>query len=79
MCVHVLPYLLQMAEKYTDSSFLGCGLGVWVEENAAQVLNNLRVCKELLPGNGNYYVNKKAQGQNKTLNIDRVSTLNLIN
>lgn len=53
MCMHVLPYLLQMAEKYTDSSSLGCSLSMWAEENAAQVLNNLRVCKELLPGNGN--------------------------
>ncbi|XP_029685958.1 thyroid adenoma-associated protein homolog isoform X2 [Takifugu rubripes] len=49
MCVHMLPYLLQMAEKYSESSSLGCGLSMWVEENAAQVLNNLRVCKELLP------------------------------
>lgn len=53
MCVHVLPYLLQMAEKYSQSSSLGCSLSMWVEENAAQVLNNLRVCKELLPGNSN--------------------------
>lgn len=53
MCVHVLPYLLQMAEKYSESSSLGCSLSMWVEENAAQVLNNLRFCKELLPGKSN--------------------------
>lgn len=53
MCVHVLPHLLQMAEKYSESTSLGCSLSTWVEENAAQVLNNLRVCKELLPGNSN--------------------------
>lgn len=50
MCVHVLPYLLQMAENYHESSFLAQSLTAWAEESAAQVLNNLRVCKELLPG-----------------------------
>lgn len=81
MCVHVLPYLLRMAEKYSESSSLGDRLSMWAEENVAQVLNNLRVCKELLPGKGNSYI-KKTRGQNKTLNKDsqnRVSTLKLIN
>lgn len=53
MCVHVLPYLLQMAEKYHESSLLAQSLTARAEESAAQVLNNLRVCKELLPGNTN--------------------------
>lgn len=51
MCGHVLPYLLQMAEMYHESSFLAQSLTAWAEESAARVLNNLRVCKELLPGN----------------------------
>lgn len=58
MCVHVLPYLLQMAEKYHESSFLAQSLTAWAEESAAQVLNNLRVCKELLPGNPNQFKKK---------------------
>lgn len=50
MCVQVLPYLLQMAEKYHESLFVAQSLTGWAEESAAQVLNNLTVCKELLPG-----------------------------
>lgn len=53
MCVRMLPYLLQMAEKYSEASPLAHSLRMWAEEGAAQVLDNLRVCKQLLPGNGN--------------------------
>lgn len=53
MCVRMLPYLLQMAEKYSESSPLGHRLRMWAGEGPAQVLNNLRVCKDLLPGNAN--------------------------
>lgn len=53
MCVRMLPYLLQMAENYSESSPLAHSLRMWAEEGPALVLNNLRVCKELLPGNGN--------------------------
>ncbi|XP_068995115.1 tRNA (32-2'-O)-methyltransferase regulator THADA [Embiotoca jacksoni] len=47
MSVHVLPYLLQMAEKYSQSSALAQILNSWAEESVAQVLENLAVCKKL--------------------------------
>lgn len=50
MSAHVLPYLLQMAEKYPRSSALAHSLMTWAEENAAQVQDSLAVCKEILPG-----------------------------
>nr|XP_046243358.1 thyroid adenoma-associated protein homolog [Scatophagus argus] len=50
MSAHVLPYLLQMAEKYLESPALAQSLSAWAEESAAQVLENLAVCKELQPG-----------------------------
>lgn len=50
MCAHVLPYLLLMAEKSSESSAVAQGLSAWAEESAAQVLDSLRVCKELQPG-----------------------------
>ncbi len=50
MSAHVLPYLLQMAEKYSQSSALAQSLSAWAEENAAQVSDSLAVCKELQPG-----------------------------
>lgn len=50
MTAHVLTYLLQMAEKYSESSLLAQSLRTWAEENTAQVLDSLSVCKELLPG-----------------------------
>ncbi|KAI3372852.1 hypothetical protein L3Q82_023303, partial [Scortum barcoo] len=49
MSARVLPYLLQMAEKYPESSALAQSLRAWAEENAAQVLDSLAVCKELRP------------------------------
>ncbi|TDH12887.1 hypothetical protein EPR50_G00050690 [Perca flavescens] len=49
MCAHVLPYLLQMAEKSSESSAVARSLSAWAEESAAQVLDSLRVCKELQP------------------------------
>eukprot|EP00064_Thunnus_orientalis_P006923 superscaffoldBa00000745_g6942 len=49
MSAHVLPYLLQMAEKYSESSALAQSLIAWAEESAAQVLDSLTVCKELQP------------------------------
>lgn len=50
MTAHVLTYLLRMAEKYSESSSLAQSLRTWAEENTAQVLDSLSVCKELLPG-----------------------------
>lgn len=50
MCAHVLPYLLQMAERYSESSAVAQSLSVWAEESAAQVLDGLAVCRELQPG-----------------------------
>lgn len=50
MSAHLLPYLLQMAEKYSESSTLAQSLIAWAEESAAQVLDSLAVCKELQPG-----------------------------
>ncbi|XP_041644080.1 thyroid adenoma-associated protein homolog [Cheilinus undulatus] len=49
MSAHVLPYLLQMAEKYSKSSVLAQRQRSWAEDNAAHVLDGLKVCKELQP------------------------------
>ncbi|KAA8592239.1 hypothetical protein FQN60_017694 [Etheostoma spectabile] len=49
MCAHVLPYLLQMAEKSSESSAVAQSLSAWAKESAAQVLDSLQVCKELQP------------------------------
>uniref|UniRef100_A0A3B4ZZQ2 Thyroid adenoma-associated protein homolog n=1 Tax=Stegastes partitus TaxID=144197 RepID=A0A3B4ZZQ2_9TELE len=49
MSAHVLPYLLHMAEKYSESSALAQSLNSWAEESAGQVLDGLAVCKKLLP------------------------------
>lgn len=49
MSVHVLPYLLQMVEKYSQSSSLAQSLNSWAVVNAAQVLDSLAVCRELQP------------------------------
>ncbi|XP_051278992.1 thyroid adenoma-associated protein homolog [Dicentrarchus labrax] len=49
MSAHVLPYLLQMAEKSSESSALAQSLSAWAGESAAQVLDSLAVCKELQP------------------------------
>lgn len=51
MCAHVLPYLLQIAEKCSQSSALAQRLNSWAEESAAQVFNSLTLCKQLLTGN----------------------------
>ncbi|CAG5923171.1 unnamed protein product [Menidia menidia] len=48
MSAHVLPYLLQMAEKCSQSPALAQSLNSWAEDNAAQVLDNLAVCKKLI-------------------------------
>lgn len=50
MSAHVLPYLLQMAGKYSESSDLAKSLIAWAEHNAAQVLASVAVCTEMLPG-----------------------------
>ncbi|KAM6930999.1 tRNA (32-2'-O)-methyltransferase regulator THADA [Xenentodon cancila] len=50
MSAHVLPYLLQMAERSSQSSSLAQSLKHWAEANAAQVLDNLAGCKQLHPG-----------------------------
>ncbi|XP_044051427.1 thyroid adenoma-associated protein homolog isoform X2 [Siniperca chuatsi] len=49
MSAHVLPYLLQMAGKYSESSALAQSLSAWAEASAAQVIDSLAVCKELQP------------------------------
>lgn len=50
MSAHVLPYLLQMAERSSESAALARRLSVWAEESAAQVQDGLAVCKELQSG-----------------------------
>ncbi|XP_074526959.1 tRNA (32-2'-O)-methyltransferase regulator THADA isoform X2 [Halichoeres trimaculatus] len=47
MSAHLLPYLLQMAEKYSKSSAVAQSLSAWAEANAAQVLDSLCVCKKI--------------------------------
>ncbi|XP_024861145.1 thyroid adenoma-associated protein homolog [Kryptolebias marmoratus] len=49
MSAHVLPYLLQMAERSSQSSALAQTLNSWAEENTAQLLDNLAACKKLQP------------------------------
>lgn len=50
MSAHILPYLLQMAEKSSQSSVLAQNLTTWADENATQVLDNLTACEQLQPG-----------------------------
>lgn len=50
MSEYVLPYLLLMAEKYSESSAMAQRLSTWAEENAAPLLDNLTLCKSLRPG-----------------------------
>lgn len=50
MSAHVLPYLLQMADRRSECSAVAQRLSAWAEESAAQVLDSLAVCKELQPG-----------------------------
>ena len=50
MSAHVLPYLLLLAERHSESSAVAQRLRAWAEESAAQVLDGLAVCKELQPG-----------------------------
>uniref|UniRef100_A0A3B3V5H6 Si:ch211-225b11.4 n=1 Tax=Poecilia latipinna TaxID=48699 RepID=A0A3B3V5H6_9TELE len=49
MSAHLLPYLLQMAEKSSQSSALAQTLTAWAEKNTAQVLDNLTDCEQLQP------------------------------
>ncbi|XP_061672934.1 tRNA (32-2'-O)-methyltransferase regulator THADA-like isoform X2 [Syngnathoides biaculeatus] len=49
MCAHVLPYLLLVAEKCSESSALASCLGTWAQENAALLLDNLALCKDIRP------------------------------
>ncbi|XP_029018026.1 thyroid adenoma-associated protein homolog isoform X2 [Betta splendens] len=49
MSAHVLPYLLQVAEKRSESPALAQSLVAWAEQNAAQVLDGVAVCREMLP------------------------------
>ncbi|KAF3695800.1 Phosphoinositide-3-kinase-interacting protein 1 Kringle domain-containing protein HGFL Precursor [Channa argus] len=49
MSAQILPYLLQMAEKYSESTALAQTLRTWVEQTAAQLLDSLTVCKEIVP------------------------------
>ncbi|XP_068167990.1 tRNA (32-2'-O)-methyltransferase regulator THADA [Antennarius striatus] len=50
MSAHVLPYLLQMANRYSESSALTQSLKAWAEESAAQVIDSLKFYKELQSG-----------------------------
>nr|XP_057925831.1 thyroid adenoma-associated protein homolog isoform X2 [Doryrhamphus excisus] len=46
---HVLPYLLHMVEKHSESLVLAQSLSTWAEENTPQLLGNLALCKDLKP------------------------------
>lgn len=50
MSAHVLPYLLRMVEKSSESSALAQTLSAWAEQSAVQVLQGIAVCKEIFPG-----------------------------
>ncbi|XP_019956479.2 tRNA (32-2'-O)-methyltransferase regulator THADA [Paralichthys olivaceus] len=49
MSAHVLPHLLQMADKHSESSALAQSLSAWAEQSVEQVSDSLAVCKELQP------------------------------
>lgn len=51
MSACLLPFLLQLADKYPASSALAECLSVWARGNVAKVLESLGVCKDLHPGN----------------------------
>ncbi|XP_031425898.1 thyroid adenoma-associated protein homolog isoform X2 [Clupea harengus] len=46
----LLPYLLQLAGRYSESSTLAQRLDHWVKDHLAQVLENLTVCKKIVSG-----------------------------
>ncbi|KAK7934127.1 hypothetical protein WMY93_005023 [Mugilogobius chulae] len=50
MCSQVLPYLLQMVDKYSQSPSLAKRLNIWARESGPQVLEDFVVCKELVSG-----------------------------
>lgn len=50
MSAHVLPYLLQIAEKSSESSASAQSLSAWAAQSAAQVLDGIAACKEILSG-----------------------------
>ncbi|XP_034452342.1 thyroid adenoma-associated protein homolog isoform X1 [Hippoglossus hippoglossus] len=49
MSAHVLPHLLQVAVKHSESSALAQSLSAWAEHSVEQVSDSLAVCKELQP------------------------------
>ncbi|XP_023821654.1 thyroid adenoma-associated protein homolog [Oryzias latipes] len=51
MSAHVLPHLLQLAEKSSKCSTLAHSLTSWAEENATQVLEDLKFCEKIVPEN----------------------------
>ncbi|XP_054630132.1 thyroid adenoma-associated protein homolog isoform X2 [Dunckerocampus dactyliophorus] len=46
---HVMPYLLHLVEKHSESLVLAQSLSTWAQENTAQLLGNLALCKDLQP------------------------------
>lgn len=50
MSARLMPYLLQMADRYSESPSLAQSLRAWAKANVAQVLDSLAACKELVPG-----------------------------
>uniref|UniRef100_A0A8D3AWE0 Si:ch211-225b11.4 n=1 Tax=Scophthalmus maximus TaxID=52904 RepID=A0A8D3AWE0_SCOMX len=49
MSAHVLPHLLRLADKSSQSSALAQSLRAWAEQSAAQVSDSLAVCRDLQP------------------------------
>ncbi|XP_033946263.1 tRNA (32-2'-O)-methyltransferase regulator THADA [Pseudochaenichthys georgianus] len=49
MSAHVLPYLLLMVERSSESPAVAQSLSAWAEGGAAQLLDSLAVCKEFQP------------------------------
>ncbi|KAM3867515.1 tRNA (32-2'-O)-methyltransferase regulator THADA [Diretmus argenteus] len=50
MSACLLPYLLQLAKKQSESTALAQRLSLWAKESVAQVLDSLALCKDLQPG-----------------------------
>ncbi|KAJ7994291.1 hypothetical protein DPEC_G00264360 [Dallia pectoralis] len=50
MSACIVPYLLQLADKYPASSEMKERLGLWARKNVTSLLKNLEICKDLYPG-----------------------------
>lgn len=50
MVAQLLPYLLQIVDRYAECPLLVQSLMAWAQENVVLVLDGLAASKELVPG-----------------------------